>query len=1083
MKHKESAKPPPVPKARLCRQYVAGLKVFRTFVTFFLNFANAMAPKGLIFRRHGVLLSLAFAFNTSLTAQSTHVEFEHISLEQGLSQSSAYAIVQDHQGFIWIGTQDGLDRYDGYSFSIFRHDPYDSTSISYNYALRLFVDREGDLWVGTSGGGLNCYDPWTNRFKRFIHEEDDSTSLSDNTVYRIYEDHNGVIWVATANGFNRMNRRIGTFTRYFCDPHDVRTLNSNLVSSIFQDSKGRLWVGGSKGVALFHSDGTFSRIPGMNALINCIFEDNKGTIWFIGEAMYRYDPIQKRLVHWLSWGGGSEYSLYNGDGTFWIGTYGGLLFVDTKTNYVATYRHDAKNPQSLSENTVLTLCKDRSGILWVGTFQGVNKYIPTVKKFDLFVSNPKNANSLSSPRVRGFAQDRTGAIWVGTQDGLNRFDRRTRDFIRYFGPPRDRVALRASHFWTILVDRFSEVPRILGGTNGRAVEELSFPPGRSWRNPVVRNFPGGEILDDAVVTSLLQDRSGIIWIGEYGGGITRYNLATGQLTQIRPPDGHPINVLYEDRHGMIWAGGYTCGLLFHRPDQMKFQRFFPDVGVQKSVAENSTLCITEDTSGTLWVGTNEGLLRIHDGKLLEHLTTRDGLPNNVIYGILSDDKGNLWFSSNRGIARFSIASCKITDFTENDGLQSNEFNQGASFRARNGEMYFGGINGFNVFNPDSIKDNPHVPPVVLTDIKVFNKSIVPFGPHSRVRSNIPLARELRLAYSDNVLTFDFAALEFTNPASNQYAYTMEGFDKEWFFCGTRREATYTNLEPGTYVFRVKASNNDGVWNEEGASITVIVAPPWWMTWWFRGALVFAFISIGPLIYYRRVTELKKQYALQQEYSRRLIDTQESERKRIATELHDSIGQDLLVIKNRAYMANQVKPLNPKAKEQLDHISKAVTQSLQNVRQISRNLRPYHLDRVGLTGAIKSMLETVAQTSAITFDIRVDTIDSLFTGGGKEIEVNLYRVVQESLNNILKHSEAKHADVHIEKLDGRIAIRIHDDGKGFDPSAVHAPDSKAGLGLSGINERIGMLGGAYTIDSSPGAGTTVTVSIPLSGKAT
>ena len=1026
-----------------------------------------MSVKDSIFRYFGAVLISCLLIVEEVSAQQPNIQFTHLSLEQGLSQSSVCAIVQDHQGFLWFGTQDGLDRYDGYDFKVFRHNPHDSTSISYNFALRLFVDSKGNIWVGTSGGGLNCYNPGTNRFRRFIHDDTDPGSLSDNTVYRIYEDPRGAIWVATANGLDELDQQHGTFEHYFSNPHDVRTLNSNLVSSIFKDSKGRLWVGTSKGVALYRGGGLFSRIPGMNQLINCIFEDNAGTIWFIGEAMYRYDPIQNRLAQWLSWGGGSEYSLYNGDGTFWVGTYGGLMFVDTKTRRVTTYRHDPNNPQSLSENTVLSLCKDRSGILWIGTYQGVNKFVPTAKKFDLFVPNPKNPNSLSSPRVRGFAQDRTGAIWVGTQDGLNRFDRKTGDFIRYFGPPRDRIPLKASHFWTVIVDQFSSVPTVLGGTNGQAVEELSFPSGRSWSNPVVRNYPSDAILGDAVVSSLLQDRSGTIWIGEYGGAISKYNRRTGQLIRVKDPDNHPINALYEDRTGTLWAGGYTTGLIFLKPGTKSFQRYFQNVGIEQSVAANSALCMTEDSSGTLWVGTNEGLLRIKNGKLLEQLTVQQGLPNNVIYGILSDDKGNLWFSSNRGITRYSIAASKITDFTENDGLQSNEFNQGAAFRARNGEMYFGGISGFNVFNPDSIKDNPNVPTVALTEIKVFNKALTPSRYETRLQTSAPLAKKLTLDYRDNVLTFDFAALEFTDPVNNLYAYTMAGFDKDWVSAGTRREATYTNLESGTYTFRVKASNNDGIWNESGTSITVTILPPYWMTWWFRSIVILAFLSVGPVIYVRRTRAFKKETNRQREFSRRLIQSQEQERTRIAKELHDGLSQDLLVVKNRAELGLKNVEAESKASRELREISQTASQAIRDVRAIAHNLRPYQLDSLGLTDAVRATVSSVVESSGMTLHGEIGEINGLFA---KEQEVSIFRIVQETTNNIVKHANASEVWCNVFQADGLLRIEIRDNGKGFDVSSLKGSGNK-GFGLSGIAERVRMMGGTHELTSMPGKGTT------------
>ncbi|HTP14116.1 MAG TPA: two-component regulator propeller domain-containing protein [Bacteroidota bacterium] len=998
-----------------------------------------------------------------------------------------YAIVQDHQGFLWFGTQDGLDRYDGYTFTVFRHDPDDSTSISHNYVLRIFVDSSGLMWVGTGGGGLNVFDPQTNRFTRYVHRADDPTSLSDNIVYRIYRDRRGTLWVATLNGLNAMDERKGTFRHFTHDSTNVHSLPDNLVSTIFDDREGRLWIGTSRGACVYDRDKDIvTRIPGGETLINSILQDSLGAVWLIGSKAFGYDSVRHRLVPVVPEFGGSEQSILGADGTIWATTYDGLRHVDPRRHTMEVWRHNVNDPTSLSDDNLISLFRDHSGILWIGSFNGINKLNPVRRKFETYTFNPKDDQSLSSLRVRGFSEDNTGAIWVATQDGLNRFDPRTKKFLRFYGRPKMPSPLNANHFWNVLVDTFSRNLSIWAATNGPSLNHLVFRPG-DLRHPSVEYFDNNRVspsdMPDGIMVTICQRRSRDIWFGHQSNAVTVYHYGTHHFSHLGGLPDLRVNVIFEDAAGTMWVGGYTLGLHRWDPARKEFEPFFNGTSRAGTVAENSSLCITEEPAGTMWVGTYEGLLKIVDGKLVAHVTDKEGLPNNVIYGVLSDRKGNLWLSSNKGITRYTVTTGQLLNFDVNDGLQSNEFNQGAAFRARDGAMYFGGILGFNRFYPDSILDNPHIPAIVISDVRVFNKRIVPSPTERRLDRAISYAHEFRVPYSDNVLTFEFTALEFTSPTQNLYSYKMDGFDETWSVAGQRRDATYTNLDPGEYTFRVRASNNDGVWNMEGTSISLVVLPPWWMTWWFRGGAILVFLSIGPIVYYRRVTALKKQYALQREFSRRLIETQETERKRIATELHDSIGQDLLVIKNRTYMANQVKQLNPKAKEQLDHITKAVSQSLQNVRQISRNLRPYHLDRVGLTGAIKSMLDTIAQSSSITFDVHVDAIDGLLTGEGKEIEVNLYRVVQESVNNILKHSEAKSATVSIEKLDATLALRIADDGKGFDPATVHAPDSRAGLGLSGIGERVGMLGGTYTIESSPGAGTMVIVTIPLSRKTT
>ena len=1015
-------------------------------------------------------------------AQPEKIAFEHLSLEQGLSQSSVYAIVQDSQGFLWFGTQDGLDRYDGYTFTVFRHNPDDSSSISHNYILRLFIDSQGRMWAGTGGGGLNVYDAATNQFKRYGSQPEDSTSLSDNTVYRIYEDHRGTIWVATQHGLNRLDASGEKFRRFSADPNDVHSLPDDLISCLLDDRQGRLWIGTSKGVCLYDRDADrFTRIPGCDELINSILQSPDGELWFIGSSSFEYDSTRGRLIPMRPAVHGSEQSILNPDGTLLCGSVDGLHHIDPRRHRETVWHHDPADAQSLSENSVISLCRDRSGILWVGTFNGINKYVPTKKKFETYTYNAKNPNSLSSPRVRGFSQDATGAVWIATQDGLNRFDPGTQTFIRYYGPPKGRNELNANHFWGVMVDAFSPAVSVWAVTNGPSINHLTFPPGRDLRHPHVDHYnqttSGQQNLPNGIVASVYQDRSGDIWFGHLGDGVTKYDRRRGTFSHFQSLANERINAMYEDTRGSLWVGGYTLGLHRLNRERGVFEPFFAGTRFEKSVAGNSTLSMCEEPAGTMWVGTYDGLLEIRDGTVIRTMTDKEGLPNNVIYAILSDRKGNLWMSTNKGIARYTPATGQIRSFDADDGLQSNEFNQGSALRARDGAMYFGGILGFNRFYPDSIRDNPNIPLVVLTDFRIFNKSVVPSDRETRIRSAITQAEEIRVPYYDNVITFSFAALEFTDPAENKYAYRMEGFDKGWVESGTKREATYTNLNPGTYTFGVKASNNDGVWTEEGTSIRIVVEPPWWMTWWFRGLVLVIFLSVGPVVYFRRVSALKKEYARQQEFSRRLIERQESERKRIASELHDSIGQDLLVIKNRTYLATQAKPVPARIKQQLDQIMETVTQSLQNVRRIARNLRPYHLDRVGLPGAIRSMLETASQSSGIIFETNLDAVGELYPDASKDMEVNLYRIVQENVNNILKHSEAKHARVEFQRTDGRLSVVIRDDGKGFDPATVHSAASTAGLGLTGMAERVRILSGTYVVDSRPGTGTTVTIVIP------
>lgn len=1034
------------------------------------------------------LTGVLFVISTSLGAQGV---FERISLEHGLSQSSVFAIVQDHQGFMWFGTQDGLNRYDGRRFEIFRRRGDDSTSLSHNFVRRLFVDRDGKLWVGTANYGVNCYDPVTGRFKRFLTNPADTNSISNNVIWAIEQTRDGVLWFGTDDGLNSYDTRTDTWDRYYFREGTKNAASLNSIHALYEDSTGALWVGHQEGISRFdpHTK-TFQRLH-RSFVINRFLDDNAGSFWAVGSGILSYDrremrfvPAKSRLATGGLLPGGNEAGLVSRNRDIWFGSHDGLLHRKAGEHTFRNYRHNPDDPQSLSENSVLSMWEDRSGILWVGTYQGVNKHVPTRMKFTTYTYNPNDDNSLSSLRVRGFSEDPRGTIWIATQYGLNRFDPRTERFRRYYASGKERT-MRDNHVWCVIAEQTLPVT-VWIGMNAGGVDCLEFPEPLSSESPVLRSYYPQEhpqALSGGTVLSAFQDKTGDLWFGLLNAGVCWYRKESRTFIRIQPIPGNTnslagLNIwaIREDGNGHLWFGSQGDGVTRLDRKSWTFTRYQHQDLIPTTISDNNVTSIHEDSDGTLWFGTYTGLNRFEPrSETFQRFTSEHGLANDVIYAIEEDGNNNLWLSSNRGLSRFNRKTYKVVNYDVQDGLQSNEFNQGASLRASTGEMYFGGINGFSRFHPDSIRDNPHKPYVVLVDFRVFNDPIHPAKEKRRLLSTIETAQELHLSYRDAVLTFEFAALEYTNPVNNRYAYMMEGFDNEWNYVGKKREATYTNLDPGTYIFRVKASNNDNVWNEEGISLKVFIAPPWWMTWWFRGILIVTFLSVGPIIYFRRVTQLKRDHALQQDVSRRLIESQEAERKRIASELHDSVGQDLLVIKNRAYLAQKNKRLNTKVREQLDHITNTVTQSLQNVRQIARNLRPYHLDRVGLTGAIRSTLEDIAESSDIRFDMNIENVDNLFPHQEKEIEVNVFRIVQEGVNNVLKHSHANEVKIDIRSIERKLSIVIEDDGKGFDPSSVTL---KAGLGLSGISERVRILGGTYSIESTPGKGTTVMVSIPV-----
>ena len=537
----------------------------------------------------------------------------------------------------------------------------------------------------------------------------------------------------------------------------------------------------------------------------------------------------------------------------------------------------------------------------------------------------------------------------------------------------------------------------------------------------------------------------------------------------------------------MWIGTNGGGLnLFVESEEGKFLRWISDTNEPNRISSNSINAILESSKNSLnnktvlWLGTMQGLNKIvinnsadlNNSDLLKldvnSYTVEDGLADNAVNSILEDESGNIWLGTGSGITHFDVGKEKFTNFTKADGIKGGHFNTFSACKESNGVLLFGSTGGLNYFVPEEISLSDYISPVVLTDFQIFNKSVSSRNDLSYI-SSITRTTEIPISYDENVFSFEFAALDYNSSQSIQYAYMMEGFDKDWIYSGSRRLATYTNLDPGEYTFKVKATNADGVWSNKAKSVSIIIEPPFWMTWWFRSILIFAFLSLGPIIYYRRVSQLKKEKQIQIEFSGQLIQSQEDERKRIASELHDSLGQDLLVIKNLAL-------LNKNKDDQFEEISKTASVALDEVRRISYNLHPYQLDRLGLSRAINSMFGNIEGASKIKFDLQVDNIDNLLS---KDKENNIFRIVQECVNNILKHSGASVATVTVQHIENQIRIEIADDGKGFDFES--AKEQSKGLGLKNLINRVSLLNGEIEYSSTSEFATFIKIQIPVNNE--
>jgi len=797
----------------------------------------------------------------NLYSQKDDIKFER--WHKGLSQKSVLCISQDSKGFMWFGTYDGLHRFDGYKVKVYKSEIGDPYSLCNNTVRFIFEDRSGILWIGTDGG-LNQFDRETERFFHYQYDPNNPNSISANMVQWICEDTSGMLWIGTfTGGLNRFDREKKQFVRYQNNPNDSTSISHNLVSCVYTDRSGNLWAATNGGLNKFDPqknnfvhyqyDPSNSHSLSGNGAYR-IYEDRNGSLWIgiMGGGLDLFDNKKGRFIHYRN-RANDPFSLSDNrvrsifedqSGSLWIGTEDGLNRFDRKNGKFIRYKNNPNDPFSLSNNTVLFIYEDHSGILWIGNdYGGINKFDRGTTRFEHYRKKPNNSNSLSGDIVSSIYEttDRGEKIlWIATEGGgLNKYDKRKNLFTHYLFDPKNPNSINDNHVRALLEDRLG----ILWIGTNTGLCQFDREKGTFICYNADPNNPFS--LSNDVVFSIHEDKFGLLWIGTYGGGLNLFDRAknrfTHYLTDPENPNSLSDNFVWsmcEDADGTLWIGTANGGLNQFNREKNQFVRYQVNPNNLNSLSSNKILCLHEDTSGILWIGTTDGLNsfnKVHN--LFFRYRVTDGLPSNTIQSILEDDQGNLWLGTQDGLSRFTPSTKKIRNFTVSNGLQSNEFGVNACFKSQSGELYFGGINGFNAFYPDSIKNNPYIPPIVITDFQIFNKSVrigEKIEGHVVLDKSITEMKEITLSYKENVFLFEFASLHLASPENNQYAYMMEGFDKDWNYTDAgRRIATYTNMSSGEYIFRVKGSNSDGVWNEEGASLRIIITPPFWQTLWFK----------------------------------------------------------------------------------------------------------------------------------------------------------------------------------------------------------------------------------------------------------
>ncbi|MFN3917157.1 MAG: two-component regulator propeller domain-containing protein [Flavobacteriales bacterium] len=820
-----------------------------------------------------ILLTLIFlAAFVAKSQEAKDIRFRTLSIEHGLSQSSVNALLEDKQGTIWIGTQDGLNRYNGIGFNILNFNQNDTTTISSGHIRSLLECKDGLIWAGTEGAGLNSYNKLTGKFTRYYYDKNNESSLSNNHVRCLLESRSGAIIVGTTGGgvccFDKNTGKFTQFTGRLKSGMDVTRLR---VESLFEDEKGVIWVGTSKNGLITFNPRTselkeiFYATDLQNARITAITRHNDSRIWVAtyGNGLLLLDRRNNSIVKHLYKSSNQNnipsdfiVSIFQDDEQrLWVGTYGsGLIIYNLATNRYKHLQHQKDLSFSLTNNDVWSLCKTREGVMFVGTDGGgISLYNKTSQKFRLY-RNTTQSSALSNNMVRCIFEDSKGLWWIGTYGGgLSSYDPFTEKYTSFKNDPKEPYSISTDRVVSVL-----ETPDGLlwFGTDGGGLNKYDRKTGRFY---AYKHISGdtASLSNDVIWCMSVEEGKGL-WLGTRGGGLNFFDFKTEtfQVLKNNPIDNTTIGsdfirCIMQENKNYLWVGTEGGGFCRLDKNTLKVKNYKNGIKNNNTLNNNTVRCLHIEYPNKIWIGTDGGGLNLlnTDTEEFTHYTEKDGLPNNVIYGILSDVDGYLWMSTNKGICRFKKdgAQILIKNYDISDGLQSNEFNTGAYFKNAKGELFFGGINGFNKFLPEDVQENTFVPPVILTDFKVFEKQYT-------LDTLIEFKRELILHYTENFFSFGFAALSFSMPEKNRYAYKMEGFDKDWVEVQNRNYASYTNLDPGTYVFRVKASNNDGYWNNDGVTIRVVILPPFYKTTWFYSLCIF--VILLSIFMYIKIIERK-----------------------------------------------------------------------------------------------------------------------------------------------------------------------------------------------------------------------------------
>ena len=957
-----------------------------------------------------IFLILAQFVSLLAFTQSQQLRFEQIGTKEGLSDLNVMCIMQDSRGFIWIGTRYGLNRYDGHQFKTFYSDPSDSNSLSNNYVRCITEDAKGNIWVATAGGGFNKFNRKSNQFRQYTHQPNNLNSVSGNNVYNITVEKTGKLWIATTDGINLFNPETDNFVHFLSNKTDITTISDNNVTTTYSDKQGTIWVGTfSGGLNRFVlKDSTFIRyqvgiknsgsISGNN--ISAIFEDSKHRLWIgtAGKGLNLFDSKTGKFRQFKHSSDTNSLSNDNilcinedNDGNLLIGTEnGGISLLDSKLQNFRNFVNDEIDETSLTSNSVHSLTKDNEGNIWVGLFAGgINLYKKSTDSFNHYKRN-SSVGGLSSNFVLSIYEDRAQNLWIGTDGGgLNCFNQRTGKSHLY-QEHHTQNSIAGNHVLTLAEDNKDN---LWIGTWGNGLSKFNSKTGK-FSNFNLDNNNLGLSSNNIYDIKIAKDNK--IWIGTFGGGLVIYNDESKRADQFKNNkydknslSDDKIYTILEDKTGKVWIGTSEGGINLFEPSTNRFIRFNKE---NKKLINNSVTHLMENKSGTIFACTLGGGLNYFDPVLNRFIPIeiKNKFSSEYVYAALEDDKSNIWMSTNKGISEYDPETKIIRNYTEEDGLQGQDFKPHSAYKDKSGKLYFGGVNGYNSFIPRKIVEKSFNPPIALIDFQISNKSVQvakDLKDPSPLKQDISETKSLRLSYQQSVITFEFASLDFSPADKKVYAYQLVGFDPEWNIVGSKHSATYTNMSPGDYIFKVKCQNRAGEWSSNVITLNLTIVPPFWLTWWFE---IFSLIFIIGVLYggYKyRVNSINRQRTklekLVNERTAKIV-LQSMELKELNTELQ-----------RQSEELQYQKLMEHKARKEAEYANQAKSTFLATMS---------HEIRTPMNGVI-GMASLLSETQ-LTEEQR-DYNDTIITSGENLITV---------INDILDFSKIESGNMEIEQED-------------------------------------------------------------------